>query len=203
MPVHNLNQTTTLYIYIISWMLSRVSKTRLMFYPNKVLFMFLLRTFFRSEVHAIFRKGLCFCGCCYIWWSLGNGRNQGRFSRIPSSLSNRMRHSMHMESNLCCLAVCNQGWIHWLCSFVLVPVNHLMKKTGMVWLLEKLVHHKSCYCLGHPWIFRFQHDTNLFVLKRYTACLFLNPIFIYSGGRLNKKDGLTRYGDSHVKDMTS
>ena len=25
----------------------------------------------------------------------------------------------------------------------------------------------------------------------------------YSGGRLNKKDGLTRYGDSHVKDKTS
>ena len=23
------------------------------------------------------------------------------------------------------------------------------------------------------------------------------------GGRLNKKDGLTRYGDSHVKDKTS
>ena len=24
-----------------------------------------------------------------------------------------------------------------------------------------------------------------------------------SGGRLNKKDGLTRYGDSHVKNQTS
>ena len=24
-----------------------------------------------------------------------------------------------------------------------------------------------------------------------------------SGGRLNKKDGLTRYGDSHVQDKTS
>ena len=33
-------------------------------------------------------------------------------------------------------------------------------------------------------------------------------VFIYllnrdTGGRLNKKDGLTRYGDSHVKDKTS
>ena len=27
-----------------------------------------------------------------------------------------------------------------------------------------------------------------------------NPL---AGGRLNKKDGLTRYGDSHVKDKTS
>ena len=26
---------------------------------------------------------------------------------------------------------------------------------------------------------------------------------VQSGGRLNKKDGLTRYGDSHVKDKTS
>ena len=25
----------------------------------------------------------------------------------------------------------------------------------------------------------------------------------FSGGRLNKKDGLTRYGNSHVKDKTS
>ena len=25
----------------------------------------------------------------------------------------------------------------------------------------------------------------------------------FPGGRLNKKDGLTRYGDSHVKDKTS
>ena len=29
-------------------------------------------------------------------------------------------------------------------------------------------------------------------------CLKENP-----GGRLNKKDGLTRYGNSHVKDKTS
>ena len=27
--------------------------------------------------------------------------------------------------------------------------------------------------------------------------------FEQPGGRLNKKDGLTRYGDSHVKDKTS
>ena len=26
---------------------------------------------------------------------------------------------------------------------------------------------------------------------------------VQTGGRLNKKDGLTRYGDSHVKDKTS
>ena len=31
----------------------------------------------------------------------------------------------------------------------------------------------------------------------------INWNFSSSGGRLNKKDGLTRYGDSHVKDKTS
>ena len=30
-----------------------------------------------------------------------------------------------------------------------------------------------------------------------------DPIVYLPGGRLNKKDGLTRYGDSHVKDKTS
>ena len=38
-------------------------------------------------------------------------------------------------------------------------------------------------------------------------CVDVGPIclFVYmtSGGRLNKKDGLTRYGNSHVKDKTS
>ena len=29
------------------------------------------------------------------------------------------------------------------------------------------------------------------------------PMWSVPGGRLNKKDGLTRYGDSHVKDKTS
>ena len=29
------------------------------------------------------------------------------------------------------------------------------------------------------------------------------PLYAPAGGRLNKKDGLTRYGDSHVKDKTS
>ena len=34
--------------------------------------------------------------------------------------------------------------------------------------------------------------------RRYHKLKTLKP-----GGRLNKKDGLTRYGDSHVKDKTS
>ena len=31
----------------------------------------------------------------------------------------------------------------------------------------------------------------------------MQPLDYMTGGRLNKKDGLTRYGDSHVKDKTS
>ena len=33
--------------------------------------------------------------------------------------------------------------------------------------------------------------------------LAVQSTFQESGGRLNKKDGLTRYDDSHVKDKTS
>ena len=39
-----------------------------------------------------------------------------------------------------------------------------------------------------------------------TVKLVWLPLFLITkeaGGRLNKKDGLTRYGDSHVKDKTS
>ena len=36
-------------------------------------------------------------------------------------------------------------------------------------------------------------------LDEYKQCINMK----LAGGRLNKKDGLTRYGDSHVKDKTS
>ena len=41
--------------------------------------------------------------------------------------------------------------------------------------------------------------------KNLVSILFavINSLMMQSGGRLNKKDGLTRYGDSHVKDKTS
>ena len=42
--------------------------------------------------------------------------------------------------------------------------------------------------------------TLLNALNKPKACLS-SPVI--PGGRLNKKDGLTRYGDSHVKDKTS
>ena len=36
------------------------------------------------------------------------------------------------------------------------------------------------------------------LITKYASSPSMEP-----GGRLNKKDGLTRYGDSHVKDKTS
>ena len=39
--------------------------------------------------------------------------------------------------------------------------------------------------------------------KRGQANVILHHVLVEAGGRLNKKDGLTRYGDSHVKDKTS
>ena len=43
-----------------------------------------------------------------------------------------------------------------------------------------------------------QYDQYLFLADEITTHIRTSP-----GGRLNKKDGLTRYGDSHVKDKTS
>ena len=43
----------------------------------------------------------------------------------------------------------------------------------------------------------FPHD------NCHDSWLVSGPDDSESGGRLNKKDGLTRYGDSHVKDKTS
>ena len=40
------------------------------------------------------------------------------------------------------------------------------------------------------------------VILHKQALVILIP-YIHVGGRLNKKDGLTRYDDSHVKDKTS
>ena len=47
----------------------------------------------------------------------------------------------------------------------------------------------------HKGCFIHFYDLGAVCEKLYTLC--------DTGGRLNKKDGLTRYGDSHVKDKTS
>ena len=55
------------------------------------------------------------------------------------------------------------------------------------------------------------HECEIWIELYHCNCCFMCLIVlkittIYresSGGRLNKKDGLTRYGDSHVKDKTS
>ena len=40
-------------------------------------------------------------------------------------------------------------------------------------------------------------------VNKSTGCNYTSMPKTQTGGRLNKKDGLTRYGDSHVKDKTS
>ena len=47
------------------------------------------------------------------------------------------------------------------------------------------------------------HVIGTFVNEHTTKCSCNMIISATAGGRLNKKDGLTRYGDSHVKDKTS
>ena len=47
-------------------------------------------------------------------------------------------------------------------------------------------------------IIRLSYAVDILVANNFEA-----PAARSSGGRLNKKDGLTRYGNSHVKDKTS
>ena len=42
----------------------------------------------------------------------------------------------------------------------------------------------------------------MFVVEKVAGVICVKAVVI-PGGRLNKKDGLTGYGDSHVKDKTS
>ena len=54
------------------------------------------------------------------------------------------------------------------------------------------------YCIFKP-----DNLVNNFTQSHFQNLLVVSFKSYDSGGRLNKKDGLTRYGDSHVKDKTS
>ena len=52
----------------------------------------------------------------------------------------------------------------------------------------------------------FSYANELEILQSYTKpslSIVGYRLILELGGRLNKKDGLTRYGNSHVKDKTS
>ena len=68
---------------------------------------------------------------------------------------------------------------------------YIIKPTGQQFMI-----HRSSVGMIPAW-----HTCGLF----YSQIDQLKQLRDYdeSGGRLNKKDGLTRYGDSHVKDKTS
>ena len=50
-------------------------------------------------------------------------------------------------------------------------------------------------------VMRYKISSELYIVK--SDVIFGTSREMRPGGRLNKKDGLTRYGDSHVKDKTS
>ena len=69
-------------------------------------------------------------------------------------------------------------------------INIIIKNTDLVITLQPLF----CKSYGDPRVM------SVMLTGPY---VFGNHDRQSSGGRLNKKDGLTRYGDSHVKDKTS
>ena len=73
-----------------------------------------------------------------------------------------------------------------------------------LWAITSPVLNDSWYLKGSPW----SQPAFITVLdnvsyKICTRCFCGGFVLLDPGGRLNKKDGLTRYGDSHVKDKTS
>ena len=62
-----------------------------------------------------------------------------------------------------------------------------------------IIYHVKRIALKNLKFSNFSAPINSVHILRVSLCAFL----LEPGGRLNKKDGLTRYGDSHVKDKTS
>ena len=67
---------------------------------------------------------------------------------------------------------------------------------GLLYTGHRTRLHIMVYILRHRHTFKLEEPQDL---SRFCRLFWL----LSSGGRLNKKDGLTRYGDSHVKDKTS
>ena len=114
-------------------------------------------------------------------------------------------------------------------EFTLLPAHWDMVSsllhTEMIYLfantrsLKKPVENLSCpksarCCVGRMVLYGKYRSVFLTVVGGGVICVTLGTgnsllasstwaIQMYPGGRLNKKDGLTRYGDSHVKDKTS
>ena len=77
-------------------------------------------------------------------------------------------------------------------SICYTTVSH----TSMAWKTSRAI---IMACIWAAQLFQgCQFKFVLELVKLSVVLLPLNP-----GGRLNKKDGLTRYGNSHVKDKTS
>ena len=77
----------------------------------------------------------------------------------------------------------------------------------MLTLLNTLCIRHECFSKGNILNYLdLAYDNAIYVILyvlTYLIYIALYSISLTAGGRLNKKDGLTRYGDSHVKDKTS
>ena len=129
----------------------------------------------------------------------------------PQGIEGAMKRDM--SKHWCTLQWCaSRGWFiahgNWTSRMALHCIrthlftsNHLFHWWGVWFLVKpqlKLGHGweiMSTICTGRTYDTKIMHT----FLCVSVCCDYIIP----PGGRLNKKDGLTRYGDSHVKDKTS
>ena len=106
-----------------------------------------------------------------------------------------------------------------------VPENHRTHQTFLMARPKYLMRHFTnlnrilkAHRTNESWKF-FRYTESMVLKSEYSRLFRSTPLLLMSwiqasphhqidfarwtGGRLNKKDGLTRYGDSHVKDKTS
>ena len=80
-----------------------------------------------------------------------------------------------------------------------------MLVTGSAWHFHKQHSNQEksphFYEITERYPFIIECNSNINIETSYGV--FEGLLWHTSGGRLNKKDGLTRYGNSHVKDKTS
>ena len=77
--------------------------------------------------------------------------------------------------------------------------DKMIKKVNLI--THKACQHSNNY-LGLQCV-ACRHNVVPFLTNIHKRYPIARPLGADPGGRLNKKDGLTRYGDSHVKDKTS
>ena len=138
------------------------------------------------------------------WWSAANW-SPGWSGFIQYTGSRNISIELSASWFLCCWRSYGILWIffRYACNNGYAYISAYLNSS--MWLkFDTCFKNQICTILHYssfikPMYFVWQ----IVLITRGNIAFKYWPCIESSGGRLNKKDGLTRYGDSHVKDKTS